>query len=384
MTMTMTKKSVSYNQNELKIICDQLCDNIEILLEALGIEHRQTSKMITMSCPIHGGDNVSALNLYPEGDTYRGNWKCRTHGCEQTFKSSIIGFIRGVISHNEMGWSKEGDPTITFANALAFAKKIVKNNFENIKVSKSTVEKNSFTSFVSNITSSSIENIPKISRSNIRKNLLIPAEYFISRGFDTQILDKYDVGLCDKQGKEMFGRAVAPIYDSEHKHMVGCTGRSIFNKCDRCNSYHSIGNCPSEENQWKYSKWKHNFGFKTQNHLYNMWYAKSYIHDTKTIIIVESPGNVWKLEQCGFRNSVALFGSSMSNTQKMLIDTSGAMQMILLLDNDEAGSKASDVIFKKCSRTYNVYSPKFVQTDVADTDSTVIINELLKLTERFI
>ena len=379
----MMKKSVSYNQNELKIICDQLCDNIETVLDALGIEYKQTSRMISMSCPIHGGDNPSALNLYPDGDHYRGNWKCRTHGCEQTFKGSIIGFIRGVLSHNQMGWLKDGDETVTFAAALSFVKKMLKDNFDNIKVSKQSVEKNTFTSFVSNITLSPTDNLPKISRRSIRQSLTIPALYFIDRGFNAEILDRYDVGLCDKIGKEMYGRAVAPIYDSEHKYMVGCTGRSIYNKCIRCQSYHnSEENCPSEDNKWKYSKWKHNFGFKTQNYLYNMWYAKDYIRDSRTIIIVESPGNVWKLEECGFRNSVAIFGSSMSDTQKMLIDASGAMQMILLLDNDEAGHKATNIISKRCSRTYNIYTPQFVTTDIAEMKNETIIAELSKLTER--
>ena len=81
------KKSPSHNQHELKIICDALCDNIEQVLEALDLhEYRDNGKMITMACPIHGGDNDSALNLYYEGDTYRGNWKCRTHGCEKYSK----------------------------------------------------------------------------------------------------------------------------------------------------------------------------------------------------------------------------------------------------------------------------------------------------------
>ncbi len=379
------KKSASYNQNELKAICDQLCDNIEVLLDSLGVEYKQNHKMISMSCPIHGGDNISALNLYPDGDRYRGNWKCRTHGCENTFKSSVIGFIRGVLSHNEFGWMKEGDSTVSFNDALIFARKILKDNFKDIKISKTAIEKNNFTAFVSNISPNSQDDIPKISRQSIRKSLTIPAQYFIDRGFHTDILNKYDVGLCDKSGKEMFGRAVAPIYDIDHQYMVGCTGRSIFNKCDKCSSYHNDTEaCPSEENRWKYSKWKHNFGFKTQNHLYNLWYAKDYIKDTKTIIVVESPGNVWKLEECGFRNSVAIFGSSMSDTQKMLIDSSGAMQMILLLDNDEAGQKATSIISKKCSRTYNIYTPAFVTTDIADMSTETIITELTKLTERFI
>lgn len=84
------KKSRSHSQNELKVLCDALCDNIENVLSSLDLhDYRDNSKMLTMSCPIHGGDNESALNLYYEGDTYRGNWKCRTHQCEKYFKDQF-------------------------------------------------------------------------------------------------------------------------------------------------------------------------------------------------------------------------------------------------------------------------------------------------------
>ena len=65
-------------------------DHIEDLLTYFDLEYRSNDKMISMSCPIHGGDNSGAINLYVQGDTYRGNWKCRTHGCEKIFKGSII------------------------------------------------------------------------------------------------------------------------------------------------------------------------------------------------------------------------------------------------------------------------------------------------------
>ena len=384
---TMTKKSTSYNQNELKLICDALCDDIDTVLEKLGIEYKQAGRMVSMSCPIHGGDNPSALNLYPEGETYRGNWKCRTHGCENTFKSSIIGFIRGVLSHNQLGWMKEGDNSVSFSVAINFAKQILKDDFNGIKVSKTQIEKSTFSSFVGNVATKDrpAETATLVSRSAVKKSLNIPAQYFVNRGFSPTMLGKYDVGLCDKAGKEMYERAVAPIYDNDHKFMVGCTGRSIFNKCENCSSYHNPSmSCPDVENRWKHSKWKHNYGFKTQNHLYNLWFAKDYIRDTKTVIVVESPGNVWKLEECGFRNSVAIFGSSLADKQKMLLDSSGAMQLILLLDNDNAGKQATDIIAKKCSRTYNIYTPTFVTSDIADMDQEIIIEELGKLTQRFV
>ena len=94
-TMKATKSN-SYDQHKLKILSDSLCDNIEELLEILNIsEYKLSDKMIAMNCPIHQGDNPSALNLYYVGDSYRGNWKCRTHNCEEIFKPSILGFVRG-------------------------------------------------------------------------------------------------------------------------------------------------------------------------------------------------------------------------------------------------------------------------------------------------
>ena len=78
MTMTMTKSRLN-DQAKLKIVCDELCDNITSLLDSFGLDYKVNQKMISMSCPIHGGDNPSAVNIYPEGDQYRGNWKCRTH-----------------------------------------------------------------------------------------------------------------------------------------------------------------------------------------------------------------------------------------------------------------------------------------------------------------
>ncbi|MFM7796133.1 MAG: hypothetical protein ACKO7N_05150, partial [Candidatus Nitrosotenuis sp.] len=147
MTATMTKSHLN-DQAKLKIVCDEVCDNIETLLETFGLDYKFNNKMITMSCPIHGGDNESAFNLYPEGDNYRGNWKCRTHGCEKVFKASVIGFIRGVISHQKYDWENEGDATCSFKEAVEFATQFIKKDLSSIKISRSEKEKRQFTSVV--------------------------------------------------------------------------------------------------------------------------------------------------------------------------------------------------------------------------------------------
>lgn len=385
--ITMQKKSPSYDQIKLKILCDHLCDNIEELLSSLGLECNVGGKMFTMSCPVHGGDNVSALNLYHQGDNYRGNWKCRTHNCEKYFKPSIIGFVRGVLSHQKYNWTSDKDTACTFNEALSYCTKFLDKDLDSIVVSKSDREKSAFTSLVSKITSPEIDTKKesKISRNSVRNSLIFPCKYFIDRGVPEHILDKYDVGLCDKPHKEMYNRAVVPIYDKDYSYLVGCTGRIIYNRCDKCGSYHDYSdNCPISQDQWKYSKWKHSFNFKTQNHLYNLYFAKEYILMSNTVILVESPGNVWKLEENNIHNSVAIFGSSLSDRQKMLLDSSGAMNIMILTDNDDAGLKAAEQIKLKCQNTYRIFIPKIIKPDVGEMSSAEIDNEIRPILEKII
>jgi 5S rRNA maturation endonuclease (ribonuclease M5) len=381
---TMKKKFHSYNQQKLKILSDRLCDEIEPLLSYFGIEFKTLPKMITMSCPIHGGDNPSALNLYPEGDRYRGNWKCRTHQCEEIFKSSILGFIRGIISHQEHNWRVNGDDTCSFAEALAFAQKFINQNLDDIKIDKRHQEKSNFVNTVNYINEKKSTIVThKVARPQVRKALNIPSQYFLNRGYTPEILSKYDVGDCLISTKEMFNRAVVPVYDISNSYMVGCTGRSTFEKCLKCKTHHSADNCPKDSELWLNSKWRHSKDFKTQEHLYNYGFAKEYISKMNYAIIVESPGNVWRLEEAGIHNSLAVFGSSLSDKQKILLDISGALSLLLLMDNDEAGTKAVEMIKKKCNKTYNIFTLNITYDDIGcmtiDQIQSDIIPQIEKL-----
>lgn len=379
----MKKSSRSVDQSKLKILCDIACDDIDSLLEFFNIEFKNNGKMITMSCPIHGGDNPSAINLYPEGDTYRGNWKCRTHNCEKYFKSSIIGFVRGVLSHQKYNWEKSGDRFVSFQDALDFLTKFTNKDLSSIKVSNSDRNKQSFTSVINYVNNKESQTESKITRNQVIKSLDIPAKYFLDRGYSSEILAKYDVGLCSNPKKPMYCRAVVPIYDNDHKYLIGSSGRSIFPVCKNCKSYHDPEkSCPDDDVKWRYSKWKHSADFKSQNALYNFWFAKEHILNTTTAIIVESPGNVWRLEESGIHNSVGIFGSSLSDRQKVLLDSSGAMNLVILTDNDEAGRKASEQIKEKCQNTYRIYTPNIKASDVGEMSIEEINTEIKPLLEK--
>jgi 5S rRNA maturation endonuclease (ribonuclease M5) len=376
-------KSHLNDQHKLKIVCDEVCDNIESLLNGFGLDYKYNHKFITMSCPIHGGDNESAFNLYPEGDSYRGNWKCRTHGCEKTFKASVIGFIRGIISHQKYGWMKEGDDVCSFKEAVDYATKFINKDLSNIKISRVDKDKRQFTNVVNYLNNEPANLKSQIKRQQIVKSLQIPSAYYLDRNYTSEILVKYDVGLCDKPDKEMSGRVVVPIYDNDYEYMIGCTGRSIFEKCNHCKGYHNPEDkCPDSENVWKFSKWKHSANFKSQNTLYNFWFAQKHILESGIVIIVESPGNVWRLEENGIHNSVAMFGSSLSDRQKILLDSSGAMSIVILTDNDEAGRKAAQQIKSKCQNTYRVFIPSISKPDIGEMTSDEINSEIKTYLER--
>jgi 5S rRNA maturation endonuclease (ribonuclease M5) len=385
--MKMMKQSRSLDQAKLKIVCDSVCDNIEDLLQLFHIEYKINQKMISMSCPIHGGDNISAVNIYPEGESYRGNWTCRTHSCQEIFKGSIIGFIRGIISHQKYNWTKKGDDTCSFKEALDFALSFTKQDLKKIKVSRAAKEKKNFTNIIHYINTSSPDKAVTsgINRDSVRRSLKIPSQYYIDRGYTKEILDKYDVGLCDNPNKEMYGRVVVPIYNNDYSTMIGCTGRSIFEKCSSCSCHHDpLIKCPPEDKTWTYPKWKHNTNFKSQNHLYNLWFAKDSILKTSTVIIVESPGNVWRLEENGIHNSVAIFGSSMSDKQKFFLDCSGAMNLVILTDNDEAGKLAAEKIKQKCEHSYRIYTPTISKSDVGEMTPQEIESEIKPVLKRII
>lgn len=361
---TMTSRL--YSPEDLKNLSDILCDKIDDLFAYFQIDCRQTSKMFICTCPIHNGDNPSAFNIYPYGEDYRGNWKCRTHKCEEVFMGSIIGLVRGLLSSRKYNWTKKGDKVATFAETLEFIEKFVSNDNPEVLKPKNT-EKTKFTRIVNNLSKEIESKKIGVPRDKVRKLLTFPCQYYLDRGHSSEILNKYDVGTCLTKGKEMYNRIVVPIYDNDYKMMIGCTGRSVFEKCENCKSHHNPANmCPEPKDRYKYSKWKHNFDFKSQENLYNYWFAKDHIKSTGTVILVEGPGNVWKLEENGIHNSVAMFGSVLSDKQKLLLDLTGAMTIVILTDNDSAGETARKQIINKCSKTYRIFSPKISKADVGE------------------
>lgn len=361
MNATQKKKSPLNNVDEqlkLKMLGDAVMDNFHKVIAHFNLDLKETNRMFVGGCPIHGGNKRDAFNIYHSGDTTRGNWYCRTKSCERTFVGSPVGLVRGLLSRYEHKWEDVGDKTVDFATAKKWCLDLVNTDFDSFKVDTHGVEEHQF------VMQSKIlgykRPTPKysITRDTIRKSLIMPADYFINRGFNPDVLDEYDVGVCLDPKKRMYSRAVVPVYDDNYKFMVGCTGRSLFEECPRCEAYHNPkAPCPREEDRWKYSKWKHSPDFDADEYLYNYWKAWPMIQTTGVALIVESPGNCWRAVEAGYKNVLGTFGAKLSSGQKTLLDSSGAMTLIVLTDGDAAGKVARANIVTQCENTYTLITP---------------------------
>ena len=63
--------------------------------------------------------------------------------------------------------------------------------------------------------------------------------------------------------------------------------------------------------------------------------------------------------------------------RKLLIDSSGAMNIVVLTDNDEAGTKAYEQINDKCKDIYRMHRPKFDADDIGEMSIENIQEQIL-------
>lgn len=320
-------------------------------------------------CFIHGGDNNHAMNLYYNAD-YRIHYKCRTHSCEKHFGTSLLSMIRGGLSNIKYGWKIPGDKEVSFNETIEFLINRYKIPFTSLKGTASSGYNNHEFVKVSRHFSEERQK-GTISRDFYRSKVEIPSKYFLQRGYSIEILDDYDIGECHTYNKPMFNRAVVPVYDENGEGIVGFTGRSIFDKCPKCSEYHNpVKSCHS------FPKWMNNKGFSKEKSLYNYWKAKKFIEESGVAILVESPGNVWRLEEANIKISLGLFGTSLNPPQKSLLDMTGALTVLIIMDNDEAGHTAALKIKEQLERTYRVFIINISNLDVGEMNNNEITEDI--------
>ena len=70
--------------------------------------------------------------------------------------------------------------------------------------------------------------------------------------------------------------------------------------------------------------------------------------------------------EAGYKNSVSIFGSSLTDEQLIILEESGILNLIILTDFDEAGKKAVEQIKRKCGRRFNYFRPHISKKDIGE------------------
>lgn len=343
----MDQQKSSY---DLESISLSIVENIDELLDEFDISYVRFSNRITASCPIHFGDNPEGFGILTSGI---GNWNCYTNGCHEKYNNSIISLVRQLLEVRD-GRDYSFNETLKWVSG-----------FLNIKLETVKVDKTRKTVFDFSTKSESTKQNKLIPIEYIKSSLK-QTDYYIKRNFTSEVLEKYHVGLCDNPAKEMHNRVVIPFIDDSGKFAVGCQGRTILDKCNICEYYHE-DLCPQTRfEKLKYTKWKFSKGFVAEDYLYNFHSAKDYINKNKVAILVEGPGDVWKLEESDIHNGVAVLGTKFTDKQFEKLASLGVLTLILAFDFDTPGKEFTERMIDEYSRLLTLYRVDLPEKDLGE------------------
>lgn len=334
-------------------------------------------------CPVHGGTRTDAFNIWPDGFKCRGNWTCRSRGCETEFQDTVIGFTHGVLSHQQLGWSRPGDRKVPFKEVIKYLCDFVGQRFDSIRVESVEAEKLRYVRQQEILGRAPEPPPPGWPLEAVLARMEVPSPYYLARGYSAEVLARHRVGTWRPAGRAspMSGRAAVPVLDDAGKRVVMITGRSPFPKCGKCEQFHGDSLCPPSRSAWAV-KWYHE-GMRSDSVLYNHAAARDHIRRTGAAVLVEGPGDVWRLEEAGVSNAVAIFGNKMSDRQQVILERSGAFAVVGLPHRDEAGEHFRSHLQKELGRAYNLHFLELPAKDVGEMTTSevraVVVPELKRL-----
>lgn len=304
--MNSRTKNQKINEEYKEALRNHASRNLPYLLDRLNICYSDRGNgIITCQCPCanHGGDrsNSNAFSWRPD----IARWICWSHHCEEQYGSDIFGLIRSILD-------------IGFNDTIAW---IIK------ELEESKID---ITEYIARPERQNIFHVHEPLKEDAIKFLIPSPKYLLDRGFDSLVLQDYQVGLWQRPGTFMHDRVVFPIRDHEG-FLVGYTGRTIHDE-----SFF-------KERGLEYYKWVHSRHYnqwpkKGDLHigsiLFNLNRSKYKIGENKCIILVEGPLDGMKLEMAGIHNWCATLGTAFCSSHRTLLVKYGINNLYVAYDND--------------------------------------------------
>lgn len=161
------------------------------------------------------------------------------------------------------------------------------------------------------------------------QNLDLDHHYLKDRGLNQETIEYFGVGFCTKG--LMKDRIAIPVHN-ENGELVAYIGRWI-------------GNGDPSEGEGKY---KIPPNFHKSLVVFNLHRTKDLAKE-KGLILVEGFFGCMRVWQAGFKNAVALIGSSLSEEQEKLVINAIGLQgkIVLMFDGDKAGQECKDDVLDR-------------------------------------
>lgn len=344
-----------------ELIREQL--DIVVLLEYYNVDIPDKNyryNKVRTCCPIHEGDNPTAFSF----DLNKKEFTCFTNHCCETpdawfwrpkdgsqIPRDVFLFIKAM---EEKKAREEGKKNFicSFPQAVKVGSMLtgIPLDDETTSYNKEMMDKlenNKWMRSMARITQE-VE-LVEFSEDEIeafRALLPLCEDYVVTRGFDQDILDFFELGYSPdgvdepyKAKKEDFpGRLIFPIRDADGR-LVGWSGRLATS---------------DKALEKRFNKYMHKLDFDKGFVLYNFHNAKEYIKQSKDIILVEGTWDVMRLWSYGIFNAVAVMGSSLTPEQLSLV-VSSAFKVHVFLDADGAGQSGARRICEQLRRYVDVY-----------------------------
>lgn len=297
-------------EDKKKAIKNHASRNIGYLLEKLNIEHNDRGDgLIQACCPCqqHGGDGNNPTAFSWRTDLCK--WVCWTHHCEESRGNDVFGLISSIRGSNfkdTIKWivSTLEEKSIDIEEQIPDAENVQKGT--------------------------TLHTHEPLNEDNL-KFLQPDPVYLINRGFDIDVLRKYEAGFWSRLGTYMHDRVVFPVRDHEG-YLVGYTGRTVHPE----SYFEKRGLIYSKWVHGKhYNKWPQRGDLFTSSILFNLFRAKKYLEPHKRLILVEGPLDGMKLEEAGIHNWVATLGTNFCQAHRTLLMKYGVKQLYVAYDNDD-------------------------------------------------
>lgn len=308
-------------KTKINVINYNLGAYIEELIDYLGdgVDFTDNSDSYRGPAICHGGDNPTGLSLYKEPFV----WSCWTRSCQEEHGCDLIGLI---------SCCKE----ISRKEAVILANKFLKNkdSIEFVPEPKSTKKEDYLEEHL---------NQKKLNKDTV-KNLSADLSYLVKRGFDERTLKRLGCGLA--RFGVMKDRVVFPIRDI-NSELIGFSGRTVNDN---------------------FYKWR-NTSYKKSLNALNIDLCKKFINkkNLNKIIITEGALDVARLCEAGYWNCVSILGSSIKQSQVEILKSIGMTNVVLIMDNDQAGRDSEQKNVSKLTRgLFNVEVIYPTKDDVGD------------------